>query len=110
VAKGWSQRELSNRAGVALSVVEKMDQGQAREPSLYAVGRISQALGLDLNELGRPRVQASLPAGTVVKLVFPGGRPESLQSLQHNAQISIKGRVTSTVTYVEITTSGVEVR
>lgn len=49
-AKGWSQRELAERAGVALDTVVRVeaddDNPRARAPSLDVLERLAAALGV----------------------------------------------------------------
>jgi DNA-binding XRE family transcriptional regulator len=48
-AKGWSQQELARRAGNALSVIQKLEQGSYF--SLTCLGQCAEALGLSTVDL-----------------------------------------------------------
>lgn len=54
-AKGWSQRELATRAGVALDTVSRVeaddDSPRARAPSLDVLERLAGALGVPVAAL-----------------------------------------------------------
>jgi transcriptional regulator with XRE-family HTH domain len=64
-ASGLSQRELADKAGVAISIVCQIEQGRRRQdPRFSTVARIARALGVSLD--------AFLPPGEPAK--HKGGR------------------------------------
>ncbi len=55
---GITQQELCQRAGLSYSTLAKIERGAIKSPSIFTIQRISQALGVDLNQLiGAPSVQ-----------------------------------------------------
>jgi FMN phosphatase YigB (HAD superfamily)/DNA-binding Xre family transcriptional regulator len=48
---GITQQELCQRAGLSYSTLAKIERGAIKSPSIFTIQRISQALGVDLNEL-----------------------------------------------------------
>ena len=56
-AQGWTQRELAERAGVAVATVQCYERG-VRAPSLACAELLADALGVTLDQLaGRAPVQ-----------------------------------------------------
>ena len=51
-AKGWSQQQLAEAAGLSQPYVSKVESG-AREPSLVVVQALARALGVKVDELLR---------------------------------------------------------
>jgi transcriptional regulator with XRE-family HTH domain len=48
--KGWSQTDLASRTGLMPAAISHFECGR-REPSLYNLCRLIEALGCDANEL-----------------------------------------------------------
>jgi len=48
---GITQQELCQRAGLSYSTLAKIERGAIKSPSIFTIQRISQALGIDLNQL-----------------------------------------------------------
>mgnify|MGYP000849098643 CR=1 FL=1 len=42
--RGWSQRELARRAGIAVSTLNDLESGQAKDARLSTLARIAAAL------------------------------------------------------------------
>jgi transcriptional regulator with XRE-family HTH domain len=64
--KGWSLRQLADRAGVAHSFLTNLEEGRKTRPSLEHVGRVATALDRSLEELvgGPIEIVATAPAST----------------------------------------------
>lgn len=45
-ARGWSQAELGRRAGIASQIVNRLESGHTRTPSLDNLERLATALGV----------------------------------------------------------------
>lgn len=60
LARLWTQQELAERAGVALSAVKKLESG--RNATLRTLVKVAQAMSLmeDLAETFEPKVTASI--------------------------------------------------
>lgn len=59
-AAGITQQELCQRAGLSYSTLAKIERGAIKSPSIFTIQRISQALGVDLNQLvGTPTIPSS---------------------------------------------------
>jgi transcriptional regulator with XRE-family HTH domain len=77
-----SQRELADAAGASRSLIAAIETGQAN-PSLDVVMRIGDALGLDLQLVGRPpvargreaRFMRDVPGTWIGGYASPAGRP-----------------------------------
>jgi FMN phosphatase YigB (HAD superfamily)/DNA-binding Xre family transcriptional regulator len=50
-AAGITQQELCQRASLSYSTLAKIERGAIKSPSIFTIQRISQALGVDLNQL-----------------------------------------------------------
>lgn len=48
IAKGWTQQELSDRSGVSLRTVQRIENGEVK-PSLYSLRILAQALDEDVD-------------------------------------------------------------
>ncbi len=48
---GITQQELCQKAGLSYSTLAKIERGAIKSPSIFTIQRISQALGVDLNQL-----------------------------------------------------------
>jgi HAD superfamily hydrolase (TIGR01509 family) len=48
---GMTQQELCQKAELSYSTLAKIERGAIKSPSIFTIQRISQALGVDLNEL-----------------------------------------------------------
>lgn len=48
---GITQQELCQRAGLSYSTLAKIERGAIKSPSIFTIMRISEALGVDLNDL-----------------------------------------------------------
>ena len=48
---GWSQQKLAEKTGLSYSVVTKIEQGAAKQPTIQTVVKIADALGVTLDEL-----------------------------------------------------------
>ncbi len=60
---GMTQQELCQRADLSYSTLAKIERGAIKSPSIFTIQRISQALGVDLNELiGNSPTSAQTPA------------------------------------------------
>lgn len=62
--RGWSQAELGRRAGIAQSIVNRLESGQTRSPSLDTLEQLAQALGVAPGSLFAsipPRSRGSRP-------------------------------------------------
>ena len=60
-AAGITQQELCQRAGLSYSTLAKIERGAIKSPSIFTIQRISQALGVDLNQLvGTPPKQPQI--------------------------------------------------
>lgn len=44
--RGWSQAELGRRAGIAQSVINRLESGKNRGPSLDTLEQLAKALGV----------------------------------------------------------------
>ncbi|MEO0530840.1 MAG: helix-turn-helix transcriptional regulator [Planctomycetota bacterium] len=49
-AKGWSQEELADRAGVHRTFISSIERG-VRNPTVTSLHRIASAMGLTVSEL-----------------------------------------------------------
>lgn len=55
--RGWSQAKVAEAAGLPRSTIANLEQGEAN-PTLQVLARVSEALGLSLEELlARPRLR-----------------------------------------------------
>lgn len=50
-AKGWTQQQLAQKAGIVFSVLTKIEQGATKDPGLSTVMALAGALGIGLDEL-----------------------------------------------------------
>ena len=48
---GWSQQKLAEKAGLAYTVITKIEQGVAKRPSIQTMMKLADALGISLDEL-----------------------------------------------------------
>ena len=48
---GWSQQKLAEKAGLSLAVINKIEQGVAKRPSIKTMMKLADALGISLDEL-----------------------------------------------------------
>lgn len=48
---GWSQQKLAERAGLSFNVITKIEQGLSKSPSIHTIIKLSNALGITLDEL-----------------------------------------------------------
>jgi ribosome-binding protein aMBF1 (putative translation factor) len=49
--RGWSQRDLAQRAAVPHATVGKIESGEAREPTAHTVARLARALDTSMDAL-----------------------------------------------------------
>jgi len=53
---GWSQQKLAQYSDLSYNMITKIEQGQARYPSIQTVIKLADAFGISLDELvGRKR-------------------------------------------------------
>ncbi|AIF53685.1 helix-turn-helix domain-containing protein [Pelosinus sp. UFO1] len=62
-AKGWSQKELSDKAGVSQTFISELEAGK-KQPTVLIAQKLATALGITLSELlneefGSPKSKAS---------------------------------------------------
>ena len=48
---GWSQQKLAQYANLSYNMITKIEQGQAKYPSLQTAMKIADAFGISLDEL-----------------------------------------------------------
>jgi transcriptional regulator with XRE-family HTH domain len=48
---GWSQQKLAEETGLSYSVVTKIEQGTAKQPTIQTMIKIADAFGVSLDEL-----------------------------------------------------------
>jgi len=48
---GWSQQKLAEYAKLSYNMITKIEQGQAKYPSIQTVIKIADAFGISLDEL-----------------------------------------------------------
>jgi len=48
---GWSQQKLAEKTGLSYSVVTKLEQGTAKQPTIQTIVKIANAFGISLDEL-----------------------------------------------------------
>ena len=48
---GWSQQRLAEETGLSYSVVTKIEQGMAKQPTIQTMIKIADAFGVSLDEL-----------------------------------------------------------
>lgn len=58
-ANGWSQAKLAGLTGMGVSGVSQIETG-ARNPSAVTLGKLAEALGVEVGDLYRKKVQAPL--------------------------------------------------
>ncbi|GMB01664.1 helix-turn-helix transcriptional regulator [Pelosinus sp. IPA-1] len=61
--KGWSQKELSDKAGVSQTYISELEAGK-KQPTVLIAQKLATALGITLSELlneefGSPKSKAS---------------------------------------------------
>lgn len=61
--KGWSQKELSDKAGVSQTYISELEAGK-KQPTVLIAQKLATALGITLSELlneefGSPKLKAS---------------------------------------------------
>ncbi len=49
--KGWTQQELSHRAGLSHNAISKIEQGATKKPIMQTLIKIADALGVSFDEL-----------------------------------------------------------
>ena len=49
--RGWTQKELALRAGIAAATINHIMTGRIVSPTVFTLWRIAKALGLTLNDL-----------------------------------------------------------
>jgi len=49
--KGWTQQELSHRAGLSHNSISKIEQGVSLKPEIQTMIKIADALDVSLDEL-----------------------------------------------------------
>lgn len=49
--KNWSQRKLAEEAGIGYTVVTKLEQGVAKEPTIQTIIKLADALETSIDEL-----------------------------------------------------------
>lgn len=64
--RGWTQQRLADETGIARTDINLFCTGKKRL-GLVRAGRIADALGVSLLELGAPDVQAQDPASTTLR-------------------------------------------
>jgi transcriptional regulator with XRE-family HTH domain len=72
---GITQQELCQRAGLSYSTLAKIERGAIKSPSIFTIQRISQALGVDLNQLvgtpvSIPQVNSKKRSKSGVRFVY----------------------------------------
>jgi transcriptional regulator with XRE-family HTH domain len=78
---GLTQAQLADRAGLAYSVVFKLEQGSRKEPGWDTVCKLADALGVEIGHFRRP-IPESVPSE--MRLPRPGGRPSSQKEERPN--------------------------
>lgn len=48
---GWSQQKLAEKTGLSYSVITKIEQGTAKQPTIQTMIKIADAFGITLDEL-----------------------------------------------------------
>jgi transcriptional regulator with XRE-family HTH domain len=48
---GWSQQKLAEKTGLSYSVVTKIEQGTAKQPTIQTMIKFADAFGISLDEL-----------------------------------------------------------
>jgi transcriptional regulator with XRE-family HTH domain len=48
---GWSQQKLAQYSGLSYNMITKIEQGQARYPSIQTVIKIADAFGMSIDDL-----------------------------------------------------------
>jgi transcriptional regulator with XRE-family HTH domain len=48
---GWSQQKLAQYSGLSYNMITKIEQGQAKHPSIQTVIKIADAFSMSLDEL-----------------------------------------------------------
>lgn len=80
--RGWTQNKLARQAGVAQSLISRLEAGQRVRPSAQLLQPIAVALDLTLEDLlGTP----STPADTLDQLRAEGVPPDVLERLERAA-------------------------
>lgn len=97
-AKGWSQPELADRAGLARPTIARVELGYATATTLETAERLAEALGVTLDELTSdpdlqagavsmaPLVEAFIASGLAQQL--PGG-PATEEELEWARSIPV---------------------
>jgi transcriptional regulator with XRE-family HTH domain len=72
---GITQQELCQKAELSYSTLAKIERGAIKSPSIFTIQRISQALGVDLNELvgilpSNAKVSAKKRSKTGIRFVY----------------------------------------
>jgi transcriptional regulator with XRE-family HTH domain len=61
-AAGMTQQQLAVKAGLSISVVSQIEQGQKVDPRVSTAVALARALGLSVDELLSPRTGEATPA------------------------------------------------
>jgi FMN phosphatase YigB (HAD superfamily)/DNA-binding XRE family transcriptional regulator len=74
-AAGMTQQELCQKAGLSYSTLAKIERGAIKSPSIFTIQRISEALGVSLNQLigstaGDPKNSRNKRSKTGVRFVY----------------------------------------
>lgn len=48
---GWSQQKLAEKTGLSYSVVTKIEQGTAKQPTVQTIIKLADAFGVSLDEI-----------------------------------------------------------
>lgn len=60
-AKGWTQQQLADAAGLALAGLANLEQGRRRRPGWDTVVALAEALGVSLDEFVKPPADVPPP-------------------------------------------------
>ncbi len=82
LARGMSQEELAERAGLSRDAIGLLERGERRNPRRDTVALLAQALGLSADEQARLQSAAVRPREPTSSRAAPSSRPSYTLPLQ----------------------------